>query len=56
VHPSFQGIKSTDAALALLRQFRSVLQRDGLRSDLETMHAVRRLALTLFHLAFSLMQ
>lgn len=40
LHASFEGIKSTDAALRLLRQFRSVLQRDSLRADLDAMYFV----------------
>ncbi len=40
VHASFVGMKSTDSALRLLRQFRSVLQRDSLRADLDAMYAV----------------
>lgn len=34
-------MKSTDAALRLLRQFRSVLQRDSLKADLDAMYLVR---------------
>lgn len=41
VHASFQSIKSTDAALALLRQFKSILQRDSLKADLDAMYSVR---------------
>ncbi len=46
VHASFEGMKSTDSALRLLRQFRSVLQRDSLRADLDAMYSVTPLLMS----------
>lgn len=37
---SFSRTKSTEAALQLLRLFRSVLQRDNLKADLAKMYTV----------------
>ncbi len=39
VDRSFEGAASTDAALALLRQLRAVLLREGLRVTLDAKHA-----------------
>lgn len=39
VDKSFEAASSTDAALALLRQFRQVLLREGLRATLDAKHA-----------------
>ena len=40
VDASIEGLKSTDAALRALRQFRAVLQREGLRAGLDTKRAL----------------
>lgn len=40
VDASIEGLKSTDAALRALRQFRAVLTREGLRAGLDAKRAL----------------
>jgi len=40
INASFENITSTEQALSLLRQFESILQRETLKSDLESKYTV----------------
>ena len=49
INQCFENIPSTQQALNLLRQFESILQRDSLKSDLESKYAMHLCMYTCFH-------